>query len=161
MVNTQNAFPETRFRHCHNVGLKMYSYAKNVLKWNENRCKDMYLLGLFHDIGYEFNGDSFKHDEEMSEALFRNGYRYYLEIKYHSCIQDIYDSDEMRLLYFGDMTVDGTGHWCSFEERMNDLEKRHGKNSKKYIESERIVNKLIEWGFDDKLSLSFYISHIF
>ena len=89
------------------------------------------------------------------------GYKYYLEIKYHSCIQDIYDSDEMRLLYFGDMTVDGSGHWCSFEERMDDLEKRHGKNSKEYIESERIVNKLIEWGFDDKLSLSFYISHIF
>lgn len=46
MVNTQNSFPETRFRHCHNVGLKMYSYAKNVLNWDENRCKDMYLLGL-------------------------------------------------------------------------------------------------------------------
>ena len=71
--------------------------------------------------------------------------------KYHSYLQHNYDSPEMRLIYFGDMTVDGQGNWCTFKERLADLEKRYGLNSEVYKESLAIVNHLIKLGFDDSL----------
>lgn len=160
MINTQNNFPESRYRHCHNVGLKMYSYAKNVLNKDETYCKDMFLLGCFHDIGYELDPDAFKHDEAMCSVLGHNGYKYANEIKYHSFIQSDYDSPEMRLLYFADMTVDGMGNWCTLEERLEDLKNRHGEESKVFIESKKIAEQLIVWGFDDSLSEQMYIPRL-
>lgn len=56
---------------------------------------------------------------------------------------------ELRLLYFADMTVDGAGNWCNLKERMQDLEKRHGKNSAVYKESLELAYKIKEWEFDD------------
>ena len=36
-------FPLSRMLHCHNVGLRMYSYAKKHLGWAEEKCQDMYV----------------------------------------------------------------------------------------------------------------------
>ena len=142
-------FPENRYKHCHNVGLKMYKYAKEVFKWNEEKCNEMFVLGVIHDIGYELDKDAFGHDIILSNTLKIDGYKYYNEIKNHSKLQHEYDTPEMRLLYFGDMTVDGTGNWCTFEERLKDLEIRYGKDSEVYIESKKIAVQLTTWGFFD------------
>ena len=107
-------FPESRERHCYNVGLLMYSYAKNVYQWPEDKCRSMFILGKSHDQGYELNKDPFLHDEAMCEALGQDGYIYANEIKYHSKLQDKYDSPELRLLYFADACIDGMGNWCTF-----------------------------------------------
>lgn len=160
MIDTNANFPMSRYMHCHNVGLKMYQYARDNFGWDEAKCKDMFLLGAFHDIGYELNADAFEHDVAMCDALGHNGYKYSQEIKYHSFMQDEYDTPEMRLLYFGDMTVDGMGNWCTFKERLEDLERRHGLESDVYIESKKIADQLIEWGFDDTLREEEYIPQL-
>lgn len=152
MINTQGDFPESRYRHCHNVGKKMQQYARDVLHKDEEYCSAMFILGCMHDVGYELDGDAFKHDEVMCEALGQDGYRYATEIRYHSFMQDTYNSVEMRLLYFGDMTVDGMGNWCTLDERLEDIAERHGKDSTVYKESKQIADQLIEWGFDDSLN---------
>ena len=36
-----DTFPLSRMFHCHNVGLRMYSYAKKHLNWTEEKCQDM------------------------------------------------------------------------------------------------------------------------
>lgn len=145
-----NDFPLSRYRHCYSVGKKMYYYAKNVLKWREELCNEMFVLGNLHDIGYELNPDAFKHDEVLADTL-RNKYKYSDEIRYHSKLQYDYDSAAMRLLYFADMTVDGMGNWCTFEERLLDLETRYGKESEVYLESKAIADYLTSLGYDDKL----------
>ena len=145
-------FPMSRMLHCHNVGLRMYFYAKKHMGWPEEKCHDMYILGMMHDLGYELNADPFEHDEAMARALGRTGYKYIKEIYYHSRMQTKYDSPEMRLLYFGDMTVDGKGNWVTLEDRLKDLEERHGKNSEVYKESKEIADALVEWGFDDSVT---------
>lgn len=160
MINTQEYFPESRYKHCHNVGLKMYSYAKFHMGMNETQCQQMFLLGILHDVGYELNSDAFMHDVAMSEILKNSNYIYADEIEYHSYLQHDFDSQAMKLLYFGDMTVDGQGNWVSFEERLCDIKKRHGIESDVYKESVKIANQLIEWGFDDSLSVDEYISSI-
>ncbi|MBO5387268.1 MAG: hypothetical protein J6A59_03910 [Lachnospiraceae bacterium] len=148
---TEKQFPLSRYRHCYSVGKKMYHYAKNVLLWDEKTCQEMFVLGSIHDIGYEIDSDAFGHDEVLANIM-SDSYKYSNEIRYHSYLQTHYDSPAMRLLYFGDMTVDGTGNWCTFEERLKDLENRYGKNSAVYIESLNIANYLISLGFDDTVS---------
>ena len=64
----------------------------------------------------------------------------------------------MRLLYFGDMTVDGKGKWCTLDERLKDIEERHGKNSEVYKESYDIAVALREWGFEDTITKKDFIT---
>lgn len=143
-------FPESRYKHCYGVGKRMYTYAKDKLHKDENFCIEMFTLGNIHDIGYELDGDAFKHDEILANAL-QNSYTYWREIKYHSKLQLDYDSLAMRLLYFGDCTVDGNGNWCTFEQRLEDISNRHGKTSEVYLETEEIIKYLIKLGFDDSI----------
>lgn len=80
-----------------------------------------------------------------------DNYKYSNEIRYHSYLQFNYDSPAMRLMYFGDMTVDGQGNWCTFDERLKDLARRCGKNSEVYIESHKITKYIRSLGFDDSI----------
>lgn len=155
-----DSFPLSRMLHCHNVGLRMASYAKKHLGWDDVKCNDMYILGMMHDLGYELNPDPFNHDEAMSEALGHTGYKYMNEIAYHSRMQNEFDTPEMRLLYFADMTVDARGKWCTIDERLKDLEERHGKDSDVYRESVDIANALEEWGFDDNVTKDDFITSL-
>ena len=56
----------------------------------------------------------------------------------------------MDLLYFADLTVDGTGNWVSYDERLEDLINRYGKESKTVKDTIEIINYLKEKGFSDK-----------
>lgn len=140
-------FPLSRYRHCYSVGKKMYAYAKEKLKWSEAKCREMFVLGNLHDIGYELEPNN--HDRIMTDIM-GSSYPYSNEIKYHNRLQDIYDSPAMQLLYFGDMTVDGMGNWCTFEERIEDIATRHGINSEIYAESLELANYLSKLGYNDK-----------
>lgn len=142
-------FPESRYRHCYGVGKRMYEYAKNKLHWDERYCDEMFVLGNLHDIGYEIDPDAFGHDIVLADILGGNGYKYSNEIRYHSKLQEKYMSEELKLLYFADATVDGFGRFCTLDERLEDLKRRHGEDSEVYIESVKIAEKVREWGFDD------------
>lgn len=142
-------FPLSRYRHCYSVGKKMYAYAKEKLGCDEQNCREMFVLGNLHDIGYELEEDVFGHDYIMANIM-GNTYPYSNEIRYHSCLQETYDSPAMQLLYFCDMTVDGMGNWCTFDERLEDLAARYGIESEIYLKSLEIANYLRELGFDDK-----------
>ena len=147
-MNINIDFPENRYKHCFSVGKVMYEYSKNILKWPEKKAIEMFILGNMHDIGYELDPDPFKHEIIIADNI-NDSYKYYNEIKYHSELQNIYESEELDLLYFADMVVDGYGNICTFEERLLDLKNRHGENSKIYIESEKIAKYLIKKGFYD------------
>ena len=145
------SFPESRYKHCYSVGKKMYQYAKDMLKWDDKSCIEMFVLGNMHDIGYEMDDDCFGHDKVLADAI-HGTYRYSNEIELHTHIQKRYDTPAMRLLYFADMTVDGEGNWCTFQERLQDIENRYGKESNVYEESVKIVQYLRKLGFDDSLT---------
>ncbi len=149
-------FPQNRYRHCYSVGKKMYAYAKYNLGWNEKLCCEMFVLGNLHDIGYELDPDAFDHDWILA-AVLNGGYEYVNEIKYHSKFQREYDSPALRLLYFGDMTVDGEGNWCTFDERLADLRKRHGVQSEVYKESYQLAAYLRKLGFDDTVHKEYLV----
>lgn len=145
-----NNFPESRYRHCYDVGMKMYYYAKKVLNWPIKRCEEIFVLGNLHDIGYELDANAFGHEEKLYEIV-KDTYSYSNEIRYHSKLQDKYLSAEMKLLYFADATVDGNGNWVTYKERLKDIEDRYGLESEVYKETANIIKALQEWNFDDSL----------
>ena len=140
-----NNFPMTRYQHCYSVGCKMYWYAKEVWRWDEQRCRDMFVLGNLHDIGYAFDGGKGIDGVALAETM-KSYYPYADEILYHAKYQENCVSDEMKLLYYADMTVDGKGNWVTVDERLSDLISRYGKESEVVIESIEIADKLEEWG---------------
>lgn len=147
-MNLNIDFPENRYKHCYAVGKIMYEYSKQIFEWPEEKAIEMFVLGNIHDIGYELEPDPFKHEEIIANSL-SNSYKYYNEIKYHSKLQNKYQSKELDLLYFADMVVNGYGNLCTFEERLQDLKNRYGENSDVYIETEKIAQYLFEKGFED------------
>ena len=142
-------FPMSRYKHCYSVGKQMYEQAKKM-GYDENFCRDMFVLGNIHDIGYELDGSVEGHGTVLSECL-KDSYKYSKELRYHSDFQKEYDSIPMRLLYFGDMTVDGQGNRCTFEERLKDIAIRHGENTEEYRVSKDLALYLRELGFDDSI----------
>ena len=144
-------FPEDRYKHGYSVGKRMYYYAKYKMWLKEKFCREMFVLGNIHDIGYEFDSYAFGHDIGLASTM--EVYKYINEIRYHSRLQHSFDSLAMRLLYYGDSVVDGYGNWCTYEERLQDLEVRYGSNSEVYRASEDIIDYLKDLEYDDKFGL--------
>lgn len=144
-------FPIGRYKHCYRVGKKMYDYALNNLHWSKEKAQEMFVLGNLHDIGYEFDGDSFRDGWILSERLKESNYKYFNEVRFHAKLQKEYMSNEMDLLYFADLTVDGIGNYVTFDERMEDLINRYGKDSEVVKDSYDIIEYLKEKGYSDDL----------
>lgn len=143
-------FPQSRYQHCHGVGKKMYAYAKDVLGWDEELCKKMFVLGCLHDIGYELDPTIGGHGDIMSDML--SGYEYADEIRSHTVFKSN-PSKELALLYYADATVDGMGNWCTYEDRRKDTINRYGKDSSNYTDGLVILEYLKANGYDDSFGL--------
>lgn len=133
---------ENRIKHIMGVARLMKEKA-NIWGLDE---KDMFTLGLLHDIGYEF-GDSEEHHIIGGEMLKRQEYKYYKEVLYHGKPIDNYSSIELDLLNFADMSVDKLGNVVSFENRLEDIAKRRGYDSPHYKNCKIIIDGLILKGF--------------
>lgn len=144
--NKKHNMPETRLKHCYGVARMMYDFAKKHYKWNETKCQEMYVLGLIHDAGYEFvsKKTESQHASILSNVLKNDGYKYFREVKYHDTYTNKYQTEELYLLWLADMSVDGNGNKVSFEERLEDLENRHGKYSSVVKESKELIKHIKE-----------------
>ena len=90
---------------------------------------DAFVLGLLHDIGYEFTNEQKEHANKGGLILKDQGYKYWQEVYYHGIVQDDYDSTMLRLLNYVDMITGPSGECMTVEERINDISKRYGKGS--------------------------------
>lgn len=151
MTKDDLEFPINRYKHCFNVGLKMYWYAKLRWGWSEDRCINMFALGNLHDIGYIFDGDpNGQHGEIIGGAMVSTYEHSHCIYNHSNMIDD--PSDELKLLYYADGSVDGYGNWCTFEERSKDAFKRREFTVEEKQKHLAAMNKLREWGFDDTFS---------
>lgn len=115
---------ENRLNHIIGVARLMKEKAK-ILGLDE---QEMFLLGMMHDVAYEFD-ESAEHNRTGGNLLKSQNYKYYNEVYYHGDINADYKSLELDLLNFCDMHVDGKGNVVSFEERLEDIKARRGEDS--------------------------------
>lgn len=90
---------------------------------------DAFVIGILHDIGYEFVDDQKEHAHKGGLLLREQGYKYWREIYYHGIPQDKFDSKELWLLNYVDMITGPTGEYVTVQQRMNDISARYGKES--------------------------------
>ena len=116
------------------------------LGWTEEKSQEMFVLGLNHDLGYEF-GENSNHHLIGGTILKNMTFKYYQEVLYHGVNDCEYQSKELDLLNWADMHTDGKGNRVTFEERLTDIAVRRGKESRAYIESEKMCNSLVKKGW--------------
>lgn len=115
-----------RLRHSLSVANKMRELAKDKAGVNSD---DAFILGLLHDIGYQFTENTGEHAKVGGEILRNQGYNYWKEVYYHGIPQEDFDSTMLQLLNYADMTIGPTGNELTIEERILDISNRYGKGS--------------------------------
>lgn len=132
-----------RLKHSHAVAQKMLEIGRNI-GLSEEELQDLFVLGLNHDIGYEFSPNGVKHQEIGGEILKKNRYKYWEEVYNHGKVECKYKSLYLDILNQADMQIDKYGNDVGYEKRLQDIESRYGKESVIYQKCQELVNKLKE-----------------
>lgn len=119
---------ENRWKHILAVAQKAKKLATKFKPKDNKFAEDMFLLGLLHDIGYEFSEDNLNHANIGGEILKRNGYKYWQEVALHSDETVEYMTDELFILNCADIMIDINGEEFTFDERLENVAGRYGKN---------------------------------
>lgn len=104
---------------------------------------EAFVLGLLHDIGYEFASEQKEHANKGGLVLKDQGYKYWREVYYHGIVQADYDSPMLRLLNYADMITGPSGECMTVKERINDIAMRYGKGSWQEQEAMELANGML------------------
>ena len=130
---------EDRLKHSYGVAIKMKEIGKNM-QLNADEIEDLFLLGLNHDIGYEFSENGVNHNKIGGLILKKNGYKFWREVYYHGILTSEYDSLYLRILNQADMQIDKYGNDVGYEKRLEDIAGRYGKDSVVYKRCMEMIN---------------------
>jgi len=133
------AIKENKMLHSLAVGRLMEQMAEGR-GWNPERTKEMFLLGMLHDIGYE-HGEPKSHAVIGGELLKKSNYRYWQEVYHHGSPDTEYDSEELDLLNMADLSIDSCGFYVTPYERVKEIKRRYGADSDEYKNATLIKEK--------------------
>lgn len=123
---------ENRWKHILGVARKAKEFACRFKPNDGKFAEDMFLLGVLHDMGYEFMESNAGHAAIGGEILKRNNYKYWQEVFLHGdeTVEDM--SDELFILNCADMSTGPSGENFTFEERLAEIASRFGKEADAY-----------------------------
>lgn len=134
----------TNNRLLHSIGVASMAYrlAKCLRPSDTEFAQEMFILGLVHDVGYEFADDIMQHPMIGAEILARCGYKYSDCVGLHGChtVDDF--SDELYILNVADMCVGADGNSCNMDERLADIMARYGADSLQYQNAVILADRL-------------------
>lgn len=133
---------EKRILHSLGVAKKMKMLTNELYPDNEEFVNDMFVLGLLHDVGYEFTSSQLQHAEVAGDTLEMNGYKYWKEVFYHGKSEVEYESEALRILNIADLLTDSNGNQTTVQERLRDVKERYGESSFAYKDFLKLANKL-------------------
>jgi len=120
-----------RLKHSYAVAKKMMDIAKEY-NLSEEDIMNCFLIGLIHDIGYEFTTNGINHNKIAGQLLKDNGFKYWQEVYYHGDIDCTYDSIFLDILNKADMQIDKYGNDIGYDKRLEDIKERYGEDSITY-----------------------------
>ena len=120
-----------RLKHSYAVAKKMMKIAKEY-NLSEEDIMNCFLIGLNHDIGYEFTTNGINHNKIGGQLLKDNGFKYWQEVYYHGDIDCTYDSIFLDILNKADMQIDKYGNDIGYDKRLEDIKERYGEDSITY-----------------------------
>lgn len=133
---------ENRWQHILGVARKAKMLAEKLKPNDTQYAEDMFLLGIMHDLGYEFMESNASHATAGGEILKRNNYRYWQEVSLHGDETVENMTDELFILNCADMMTGPKGEDFTFDERLEEIASRFGKNADAYKKCVIEVEKL-------------------
>ena len=133
---------QNRWQHILGVARKAKILADKLKPNNVQYAEDMFLLGIMHDLGYEFIESNTSHAAIGGEILKRNNYRYWQEVALHGDEKVDNMSDELFILNCADMSTGPNGEDFTFDERLKEIAQRFGKDTNAYKKCVIEVEKL-------------------
>ena len=133
---------QNRWQHILGVARKCKEFAYKFKPGDNKFAEEMFLLGMLHDMGYEFIESNASHAAVGGQILQRSGYKYYKEIALHGDETVENMSDELFILNCADMSTGPSGEDFTFEERLNEIALRFGKDADAYKKCVVEVEKL-------------------
>lgn len=132
----------SRWQHILGVARKCKEFAGKFKSGDNKFAEDMFLLGMLHDMGYEFIESNGKHAHIGGEILKRSGYKYWKEVASHGDETVKNMSDEFFILNCADMSTGPNGENFTFDERLDEIASRFGKDANAYKKCVIEVEKL-------------------
>lgn len=133
---------EDRLNHSIAVARKMIEIGKEC-NLSDDELKDLFVLGLNHDIGYEY-GNNLEHAHIGGDILKRNNYKYWKEVYYHGNINSEYTSLFLEILNKADMQIDNYGNDVGYDNRLENIKRRYGEKSKAYNDAKHLIENIIK-----------------
>ena len=133
---------EDRWNHILGVARQAARLAEKFFTGDANKKQEMFLLGMLHDVGYEFAVEKRQHAALGGELLRRTGYDCWREVYEHGNPDVSEMSDELFLLNCADMTTGPKGEALTMAERLREIGERFGRESAAYKKSARMVTRL-------------------
>lgn len=136
---------EDRWNHILGVARQAARLAEKFFTGDaENRRREMFLLGMLHDIGYEFAETGRQHAIVGGEILRGTGYGCWREVYEHGNPDVSEMSDELFLLNCADMTTGPKGEMMTMEERLQEVGESFGRESDACKKMARMRERLTE-----------------
>ena len=129
-----------RLNHSIAVARKMVKIGQNY-NLNEKQLQELFILGYNHDIGYEY-GNNENHRIIGGNILKQSNYKYWREVYYHGEIECEYCSLYLDILNKADMQIDKYGNDVGYDNRLEDIKNRYGKESNIYNKAKILINNL-------------------
>ena len=152
---------EDRIKHMLSVARKCYSLAKEEYHLSEEGARVYFVMGLLHDIGYEFCEENSKHSEVGYDMLKILSVYPYAFINMINAIKNhgdpnnvdtdtflneilnkaiaVYGIEAQENLNKADLLVDAKGNNVTIEERLLDIGNRYGYDSKNYLDARKMA----------------------
>ncbi|WP_067783737.1 hypothetical protein [Actinomyces vulturis] len=131
-----------RALHMRAVARKAYVASKELAGFDERRARGMFVLGYVHDIGYEFVENQEDHASMGSSLLQLIGSPWHTEVLNHGVVDTEYDTIELAVLNYADMTTGPKGEDWTLEQRLLDIARRYGPESKQYRDAKIICERV-------------------
>lgn len=136
---------DNKLKHSLGVARRCYVLAKEH-NFSENLCLHMYVVGMLHDIGYDFTDVSECHPEVGYEILRSAGLDA-KEVLHHGkpiTNEELNQTVQecLNILNEADLTVSYIGELVPVTERLESIKDNYGKNSHQYINSVELAIKL-------------------
>lgn len=127
---------EHRIKHMIGVARKCYQLAKEKYNMSEEDARKYFVMGILHDIGYEFTDERSEHPFVGADILdsftIQDITNINNAIRHHGkCLQYEYTKADY-ILNEADLTIDSKGNKVSMEQRCNDIKERYGEDSRQY-----------------------------
>ena len=133
---------QNRWQHILGVARKCKEFAVKYKPEDGEFAEDMFLLGMLHDMGYEFMESNASHAFVGGGILKRSGYKYWQEVALHGDESVDNMSDELFILNCADMSTGPSGEDFTFDERLAEIKSRFGVDSSPYKKCVIAVEKL-------------------